>query len=257
MPHPPLASIVLCRPQHPGNIGSVSRAMANFGFEKLFLVRPPRGWRQHDALLHMANDYTEALDRATVVDDLAELDRHVAGLVGFSRRAGIDRPIHGDLQDAVGRICEAGRPERYGLVFGNERTGLLTEELKRCDSVYTIATTRSHGSLNLAMAAGVVMHQLAREAAATAPHADGTDEPPLQIISALEAAQRADEILDTLGITNVFRPGKDRRTSSAIYLRRMLMRARLSPFESNWLKRMTMRLRPYLSDEPRPSKRQG
>ena len=225
--------------------------MANFGFSSLFLVRPPRGWRTDDALLHMANGYTDCLDRAIVVDDLAELDDHLACLIGFSRRDGANRPIHGDLQDAVERICETGRPERFGLVFGNERTGLLKEELEQCDSLYTIASTPSHGSLNLSMAAGVVMYQLSRGVEAIATHADdGSELKPVQIISAVEATQRANEILNTLSITNVFRPGTDFRKNSEVYLRRMLMRARLSPFESNWLKRMTMRLRPYLGDEP-------
>jgi tRNA/rRNA methyltransferase len=226
--------------------------MANFGFSSLFLVRPPAGWRHDDALLHMANGYTECLDRAIVVDDLAELDEHLAGLIGFSRRDGAKRPIHGDLEDAVARVCESRRPERFGLVFGNERTGLLKEELDQCDSLYTIASSPKHGSLNLSMAVGVAMYQLSRGAEAIAPHADdGSELEPVQIISAREAAQRANEILDTLSITKVFRPGKDFRESSEVYLRRMLMRARLSPFESNWLKRMTMRLRPYLGDEPR------
>ncbi len=250
MPHPPLASIILCRPQHAGNIGSVSRAMANFGFGKLVLVGPPDGWRNDDALLHMANGYTDCLDRAMVVDDLAELDGQVSGLIGFSRRAGTLRPIRGELQDAVDHICETGSPEGFGLVFGNERTGLSHEEQRRCDSLYTIASTRGHGSLNVAMAASVVMYQLSRHAGVIAPSADGSDAQPIQIISALEASQRAHEILDTLAMTNVFRPGKDRREDSEVYLRRMLMRARLSPFESNWLKRMSRRLRPYLSEDP-------
>ena len=225
--------------------------MANFGFRNLFLVGPPLGWRNDDTLLHMANGYTDCLDRAVVVDDLAELDDHLAGLIGFSRRAGTLRPIRGDLQDAVGHIYETGSPERFGLVFGNERTGLLNEELRRCDSLYTIASTKSHGSLNVAMAASVVMYQLSRQAGVITPNADGSDAQPIQIISALEASQRANEILDTLGITNVFRPGKNRRKDSEVYLRRMLMRARLSPFESNWLKSMSMRLRPYLRDDPK------
>ena len=224
--------------------------MANFGFRKLFLVGPPPGWRDDDALLNMANGYTDCLDRAVVVDDLAGLDDHLSGLIGFSRRAGAHRPIRGDLQDAVGHICETQRPELIGLVFGNERTGLLNEELRHCDSLYTIASTHSHGSLNVAMAAGVVMYELSCQAGVIAPHADGSDAQPVQIISALEATRRANEILDTLSLTKVFRPGKDRREDSEVYLRRMLMRARLSPFESNWLKRMSMRLRPYLRDEP-------
>ncbi len=251
MPHPPLASIVLCRPQHPGNIGSVSRAMANFGFSRLFLVSPPSGWRSDDALLNMANGYTDCLDRAVVVDELSELDEHLGGLIGFTRRVGSHRPVRGDLRDAVEEIARTGRPERFGLVFGNERTGLHQEELKRCESLYTIETVQSHGSLNLALAAGVVMYQLSREAGAIRPHADGSDAQPVQIISAQEATVRANEILDNLSITKVFRPGKDRRENAEDYLRRILMRARLSPFESDWLKRMSMRVRPYLRDEPR------
>ncbi|MCP4806289.1 MAG: RNA methyltransferase [Proteobacteria bacterium] len=246
----PLASIVLCRPQHPGNIGSVSRAMANFGYTQLYLVQPPPGWRHDDALLHMANGYTECLDRAVVVDDLAEFGDHLAGLIGFTRRAGTNRPIHGELEDAATRIAETRRPERYGLVFGNERTGLLNEELDHCDALYTIATSKSHGSLNLSLATGLVMYQLSRRADAIAPHADGSELKPLDIISATEATQRANEILDTLSVSRVFVPGTDFRESSELYLRRILMRARLSPFESNWLKRMTMRVRPYLRDEP-------
>ena len=244
----PLAAIVLCRPQHPGNIGSVSRAMANFGFTDLYLVGPPAGWRQDDALLHMANGYTECLDGAVVVDSLADLDEHLAGLVGFSRRAGANRPIRGDLGDAVEHVAES-RLDRIGLVFGNERTGLSNDELMRCDSLYGISSTERQGSLNLAMAAGVVMHQLARHLGAIGLQPD-SDAEPIDIISASEAAERAGEILDTLEITSVFRPGKDRRETSEIYLRRILMRARLSPFESSWLKRMTRRLRPYLRDQP-------
>lgn len=250
MSDPSLASIVLSRPQHPGNIGSVSRAMANFGYTRLFLVAPPAGWRTDDALLHMANGYTESLDRAVVVDDLADLSDHLGALVGFTRRAGTNRPIHGDLEDVGTRMRETRRPDRVGLVFGNERTGLLNEELEHCDSLYTIASTKGHGSLNLSMACGLVMYSLAREADVIAPHADGSELKPLDIISASEASERATEILDTLSISKVFVPGTDFRDSSELYLRRILMRARLSPFESNWLKRMTMRLRPYLRDTP-------
>ena len=34
--------IVLCRPSHPGNIGSAARAMKNMGLAELWLVEPKR-----------------------------------------------------------------------------------------------------------------------------------------------------------------------------------------------------------------------
>ena len=58
--------------------------------------------------------------------------------------------VLGELEDAVAQVVETKQPERFGLVFGNERTGLSKEELAHRD-FYTIATTKEHGSLNLAM----------------------------------------------------------------------------------------------------------
>jgi TrmH family RNA methyltransferase len=201
-----LPAIILCRPQNTGNIGSISRAMTNFGFTQLFLVDPPEGWREDDSTLNMSNGYTECLDKAIVVEGLSELNSRFGGLIGFTRRAGSHRPIIGELHDAVVQVCEMGAPEKIGLVFGNERTGLRAEELDCCDSLYTIASVKKDGSLNLAMAAGVVMYKLAHQADAIYPHADGSDVKPLPIISIDEVKQRTNEILDNLHITKVFKP---------------------------------------------------
>jgi tRNA/rRNA methyltransferase len=241
-----LSAIILCRPQQPGNIGSISRSMANFGFTQLVLVSPPTGWRQDNDLLNMSNGYTEMLDNALVVNNLGELEHQYGGLIGFTRRAGVHRSVIGELQQAIEQISETKQAHRFGLVFGNERTGLSKEELSHCDSLYTIATTQAHGSLNLAMAVGVVMYQLARELDSIQPHADGTDLKPQPLISTTEVSQRTNEILDTLSRTNVFRPGKDQRQHAEIYLRKILMRARLTSFESSWLQRMNMRVRTHL-----------
>ncbi len=240
------ATIILCRPQHPGNIGSISRVMANFGFTRLVLVSPPSGWRQDHDLLNMSNGYIEKLEEIQVIDSLQELDGQFAGLIGFTRRAGSNRPILGELEDAVTQVVETKQPERFGLVFGNERTGLSTEELAHCDSLYTIATTKEHGSLNLAMATGVVMYQLAHAAKSIQPYADGSDLKPEPLISTNEVNRRSNELLDTISQTGIFENGKDQRSHAEVYLRKILMRARLTRFESRWLQRMTMRLQASL-----------
>jgi TrmH family RNA methyltransferase len=244
-----LSAIILCRTQQPGNIGSVTRVMANFGFTQLILVDPPTGWRQDHNLLNMSNGYIDKLEHIQVVDSLEELSGQFGGLIGFTRRAGATRPVLGELEDAVAQIVETKQPERFGLVFGNERTGLSKEELSHCDSLYTIATTKEHGSLNLAMATGVVMYQLAREAKSIQPYADGTDIKPEPIISTDEVNQRTNELLDTISQTGIFENGKDQRSHAEVYLRKILMRARLTGFESRWLQRMAMRLQVSLREE--------
>ena len=48
------------------------------------------------------------------------------------------------------------------------------------------------------------------------------------------------------GQTGIFDNGKDQRSHAEVYLRKILMRARLTGFESRWLQRMTMRLQAHL-----------
>lgn len=246
-------SIVLCRPQNTGNIGSIARAMCNFSFSKLILVQPPENWRQSDALLTMSNGYFAPLDQALVVDSLQEIQFICSRLIGFTRRIGEKRPIHGELQDLKESIRQIQQPQHFGLVFGNERTGLLAEELDFCDTLYSIATSKELGSLNLAVASSIVMYEIALELQRTDVHADGSSLKATPIVSHVECIQRAQDIVETLGITDVFEKGKDQKDISLRYVQKVLQRASLTPFESNWIKRMVMRLRPFLSETSKTS----
>ena len=242
-------SIILCRPQHPGNIGSVARAMCNFSFENLILVAPPVDWRMHGDLLYMSNGYVEPLDNAMVVQSLEEVQSICSRLIGFTRRIGEKRPVHGELQDLKQAIINTSQPQHLGFVFGNERTGLLSQELEFCDTLYSIATSKDRGSLNLAVSTAVVMYEIAIALQSTDVHADGSNVKPIAIVSHLESLKRASEIIETLDMTDVFNKGKDNRERSLRYVQTMLSRASLTPFESNWIKKMVLRIRPYIKIE--------
>ena len=242
-------SIILCRPQHPGNIGSVARAMCNFSFANLILVDPPSGWRIHGDLLYMSNGYVEPLDNAMVVQSLEEVQNICSRLIGFTRRIGAKRPVHGELQDLKQTIINTSQPQHLGFVFGNERTGLLSQELEFCDTLYSIATSKDRGSLNLAVSTAVVMYEIAIALQNTDVHADGSTAKPISIVSHLESLERASEIIETLDMTDVFDKGKDNRERSLRYVQTMLSRASLTPFESNWIKKMVLRIRPYIKIE--------
>ena len=239
-------SIVLCRPQQPGNIGSIARAMCNFSFSKLILVSPPKEWRQSEELLYMSNGYIEPLDNAIVISDLSELQNHCSRFIGFTRRIGEKRPVHGELQDLRQHVIETEQPQHYGLLFGNERTGLLADELLFCDTLYSIATSKDQGSLNLAISTSIVMYEMALALQNTAVYADGSTAGPISVVSTLECQKRAVDIIETLDITDVFRRGKDNKMSSIRYLQRILSRASLTPFELNWIKKMALRIRPFV-----------
>jgi len=240
-------SIILCRPQHPGNIGSVARAMCNFSFTNLILVAPPVNWRMHDDLLYMSNGYVEPLDNAMVVQSLGEVQGICSRIIGFTRRIGAKRPVHGELQDLKQSVMNTNQPQHFGFVFGNERTGLLSHELEFCDTLYSIATSKDKGSLNLAVSSAVVMYEIAIALQNTDVHADGSPAKPIAVISHLDCQKRASEIIETLDMTDVFDKGKDNRERSLRYIQTMLSRASLTPFESNWIKKMVLRIRPFIN----------
>lgn len=154
-------AIILVEPQNPGNIGMVCRAMANFGVSDLRLVNPC------DYLHPEARKFAVAahplLGSAQVFADLptAIADLHLS--VATTRRVG---RLRGDLLD-IGAVPELRRslPEggRMGLVFGREDAGLTSDEVASCSHAATVETSAEVGSLNLAQAVLLFVHELSRQ----------------------------------------------------------------------------------------------
>ena len=153
-------SVVLVAPQGGLNIGSVARAMANFGFSDLRLVNPEVDHLGNDARL-MAVKAATILEEASIYPDLpaALADCHLA--FGTTRRFGKYR------EDFLGpnEIFEASAPYvsqgRIALVFGREDRGLLTEEIDLCQRFVTIPTRDELPSMNLAQAVSLCLYETA------------------------------------------------------------------------------------------------
>jgi tRNA G18 (ribose-2'-O)-methylase SpoU len=58
---------------------------------------------------------------------------------------------------------QLNRPERLALVVGEEDRGIDPEWLQRCDRLVTIPMREGASSLNVAVAAGILLHWLARD----------------------------------------------------------------------------------------------
>jgi tRNA (cytidine32/uridine32-2'-O)-methyltransferase len=150
--------IVLIETSHPGNIGSVARAMLTMGFTKLVLVNP-----KHFSLPEiypLASGADCVLENATVVDDLAKAigDCHyVVGTTARSREFPWPvLPVREFASDLVENHCD----HRIAVLFGSERTGLRNEHLECCHTLLTIPTNPKFSSLNLAQAVQVVCYEL-------------------------------------------------------------------------------------------------
>jgi TrmH family RNA methyltransferase len=154
--------IVLVRTAGPRNAGSVLRAAANFGPCELVLVHPEKpSILVHPDFEQMSHGVEAATERVRVVPTLAEALSDCTYSVGFTARSRDHRELHDwrSVREALtARTADPG--QRVALVFGNEETGLSAEETAPLAELVRIPTSDEHGSLNLAMAAGLVLATL-------------------------------------------------------------------------------------------------
>jgi tRNA/rRNA methyltransferase len=152
-------TIVLDRPQHPGNVGSVARAMKNMGLNQLRLVSPCD--YHEDIAGWMAVSAKEILDQAKVYDHLREAISDCSLVIGTVPP---DRPrFHSETyspREMALRI-HSGHPEDYvAIVFGREDNGLSNQELDLCHEFVSIPSGRSFPSLNIAQAVMVIAYEV-------------------------------------------------------------------------------------------------
>jgi len=154
--------VILVRTAGPRNAGSVLRVAANFGPCEFVLVRPEKpSILVHPDFEQMAHGVPEAAARTRVVSTLPEALADCTYSVGFTARARDHRELHDWRAIRSDLTARCSRPEeRVALVFGNEETGLSAEETSPLSELVRIPTSDEHGSLNLAMATGLVLATL-------------------------------------------------------------------------------------------------
>jgi tRNA/rRNA methyltransferase len=144
---------VLVRTHSPGNLGAAARAAKNFGAE-LALIEPRTAVLHPDAVAY-ASGAEDSLRRKNLQTTWRALRESVSLVVALSSLRGrITRGLPpATTFAAVRRDLHAGR--RVALVFGPERSGLTTQELRECDARLRIPTSSEFPSLNLAQAVAI------------------------------------------------------------------------------------------------------
>jgi len=154
-------AVVLVEPQGALNIGSICRAMMNFGFSDLRLVNPQVDHLQEEAR-RMAVKAGPLLESAHVFQELADAlsDCHLA--LGTTRRFGKYREDFLHPDEAAEYYLPMTEKGKIALVFGREDKGLLTSELDLCQRFITIPTSDSLPSMNLAQATSLCLYEASR-----------------------------------------------------------------------------------------------
>jgi TrmH family RNA methyltransferase len=150
--------VVLVNTSHPGNIGSVARAMKNMGLNQLTLVQP-KEFPSAEATAR-ASGADDVLASARIVPTLTEAIGDCALVIGASARMRTISWPTLDPRACAERMMAVAATDRVALVMGRERTGLTNAELEHCHYLVHIPANPDYSSLNVAAATQVLVYEL-------------------------------------------------------------------------------------------------
>jgi len=153
--------VVVVDPETPGNVGTIARAMKNFGLSELKLVNPPALHEDGEAYGFAGHAREDVLPNAEEVtfDDVVET-YHTIGTTAITSedsRGHVRFPFRTPVEV---RESLAAVDARTALVFGREGTGLDNAELERLDEVCSIPASAEYPVLNLGQAATILFYEL-------------------------------------------------------------------------------------------------
>jgi tRNA/rRNA methyltransferase len=212
--------VVLVEPQLGENIGTASRAMANFGLTRLRLVRPRDAWPNVHAR-RAASGADAVLESAALYDNLqAALADCTFVLATTARAHDQAKPVIGPAEAAREMVPRIAGGETVAVVFGRERWGLMNEEVGLADRIVTFPVNPAFASLNLAQAVLVVAYEWFKAAGGGLPFGMTVRSPPAgkeQLFAFFATLERELERVE------FFRPAEKRDTMT-INLRNIFTR---------------------------------
>jgi tRNA/rRNA methyltransferase len=226
--------VVLVATRNPLNIGAAARAMSNFGFLRLRVVRPfDLGFRE----ARSAVGAPQMLRDAEVFSEVAEAVSDCSLVVGTTAvgTRQVEHPVR-RLEEGGGLIRGHIESGRVALLFGSEKRGLSNDDLSYCHWLMRIPTRAEHDSMNLGQAVAVCLYELIRNHELIRD--DGTSstlKPPIEAeASSGEELERLTQVLvDALAKSGYTKPGTEAATEEKA--RRMIRRLRLSSSDAETL----------------------
>jgi TrmH family RNA methyltransferase len=143
----------LVSPQDPGNVGTILRTMDATGGDAMFILEPFAGeggnvdpYHPSAVRASMGSIFWKPIIQTSFVGFVSWARKNEYQLIGTS--------AHAKLNYREARLQY--RP--WILVLGSERNGLTTEQMDACDLMVSLPMHGRGSSLNLAVAAGVLLY---------------------------------------------------------------------------------------------------
>ena len=224
-----LINIVLVETSHPGNIGSVARAMKTMGLSKLSLINPrkfPSG--EANALSGNATDILENAQIYKTIEDAIKTSTFVYAT--SSRNRTIQWPTVNVEEGAELIINQTTAEKEISILFGREDRGLTNEELQLANTHIEIPANPDYPVLNLAMSAQILSYEIFKASHNTEAR-DWHDYPE---VDSANLQMLIDHFIETAVNIDVIHPENPKKIISRI--KRMFSRLHPDEMEASFLR---------------------
>ncbi|MBN2422633.1 TrmJ/YjtD family RNA methyltransferase [Candidatus Woesearchaeota archaeon] len=161
-----MITLVLIESENSGNLGAIARSMKNFDLSRLILINPKTD-HLNDEALGRAKHSKEILKKAIIKDysyfteqSKDSIFKDFDLIIGTTSVLGSDYNIP-RLPLTPGKLAETlDFNKKTALVFGRDGSGLNNEEIRRCNLVVTIPSSKNYPALNISHAASIVFYEL-------------------------------------------------------------------------------------------------
>ena len=152
-----MPEIVLVNTQIPENLGATARSMLNFGLKKLRLVAPSFDLKNEKIipLSAGADSVIQNLKKFDFFEDCVKDFNILVATTNRTRSIKKKQINFVDLNDII-----LNTPNKVGIVFGPEKSGLDNNHISICDFVLKIESNPFFSSLNLSHAVSIVAYEM-------------------------------------------------------------------------------------------------
>ena len=224
-----LINIVLVDTIHPGNIGSVARAMKTMGLKRLSLVNP-RIFPSDDAIA-LAGNATEVLKNVSIFSSIKDAIKTSTFVYATSsRERSIQWPVLNAEQAAVKIFSEVNSNKEISIIFGKEDRGLTNVELELANRLIEIPANPEYPVLNLAMSVQIICYEIMKSSSSTM-NKDWRDYPE---VNSDQLQRLIDHFIETAIDIDVIDPDNPKKIISRI--KRMFTRLQPDEIEASFMR---------------------
>jgi tRNA/rRNA methyltransferase len=149
-------SFILHQPQLSENIGACARAVKNFNFKKLIIVKPKPIF-PNDKILATSVGAKDLIINAKVHETLEAAVKKVDYVIATSTRFRNKNIKHINLED----LKKIDFNKKIAFLFGSEASGLSNNEISYANYTMQIPTNPDFKSLNLSHSVIIIAHTVA------------------------------------------------------------------------------------------------